>query len=208
MLLGDDGSFRGVAFITYEDAEGVEKALKYNGEDYGGRWLKVNKAGDKPDGKGKDGKGKGKGKDKGKGKGGGGNNDLTVFVGGLSWSVDEETLKKDFGECGEVVNLRMPKNEEGQSKGIAFIEFSSEEGLTAALKFDGDEYAGRTLKVNKAGDKPAGDGKGKGKDGKGKGKDGKGKGKGKKGDPAKSKNAGAIQEFAGTAQKFEESDSE
>merc|ERR1719443_1480838 len=123
MLYKDDGSSKGCVFITYEDAEGVEKALKFDGEDYGGRWLKVNKAGDKPDGKGK-------GKD-GKGKGGGGfasgNNELTVFVGGLAWSVDEETLKKDFTECGEVVNIRMPKNEEGQSKGIAFIEFSTQE---------------------------------------------------------------------------------
>merc|ERR1711907_821345 len=102
-------------------------------------------------GKGKDGKGKGKdgkGKD-GKGKGGGGfasgNNELTVFVGGLAWSVDEELLKKDFTECGEIVNIRMPKNDEGQSKGIAFIEFKAQEGLDAALKFDGDDYAGRTL---------------------------------------------------------------
>merc|ERR1719265_1915946 len=182
-------------------------ALKFDGEDYGGRWLKVNKAGDKGAGKGKDGKGKDS-KGKGKGKDGGkGNNELTAFVGGLAWSVDEEMLKKDFGECGEIVKIRMPLNDEGKSKGIAFIEFSTQEGLEKALKFDGDDYAGRTLKVNKAGDKPAGDGKGKGKDGKGKGKDGKGK-TGKGGGEAKAKKEGSIKEFEGTAKKFDSDDSD
>eukprot|EP00440_Ansanella_granifera_P032147 gb/GFBE01034891.1/.p1 GENE.gb/GFBE01034891.1/~~gb/GFBE01034891.1/.p1 ORF type:complete len:151 (+),score=59.24 gb/GFBE01034891.1/:1-453(+) len=48
-------------------------------------------------------------------------------------------------------------------------------GYDAALKFDGEEYAGRKLNVSKAN---SDGGKGKGKDGKGKGK-GKDKGKGK-----------------------------
>merc|ERR1711959_567111 len=123
-------------------------------------------------GKGKDGKGKGKGKDgKGKdgGKGGGrGNDELTVFVGGLSFEVEESVLRKDFEECGEIVSLRLPMNEEGRPRGIAFIEYKDKESCEKALKFDGEEYGGRFLKVKMAGDPPDS----KGKDGKGKGKDG------------------------------------
>jgi len=74
----------------------------------------------------------------------------TVFVGGLPFSTTEEQLKKDFSECGKILKLNMPKNDEGKSKGIAFITFETDEGLTAALKYDGDDYGGRTLKVNKA----------------------------------------------------------
>merc|ERR1711939_527725 len=110
-------------------------------------------------------------------------NELEVFVGGLPWSTEENTLRKDFEECGEIESLRMPLNEEGKPRGIAFTTYKTQEGVDKALAFDGTDYGGRTLKVNKAGQ--GGKGKdGKGKDGKGKGKDGKGKkgkDKGKKG---------------------------
>merc|ERR1712187_869821 len=105
--------------------------------------------------------------------------ELTVFVGGIPWSVTEENFKKDFTECGEIEKLNFLLNEEGKPKGIAFITFKSKAGVDAALKYDGDDYGGRTLKVNLAGQGGKGkDGKGKGKGKDGKGKDSKGKGKG------------------------------
>jgi len=100
-----------------------------------------------------------------------------LFVGGIAWSVDEETLKKDFTECGEIVDIKLLMDKEtGASRGIAFITFKDEAGFKAALKFDGEEYAGRKLNCSKA-NSDGGKGKGKG-DEKGKGK-GKGKGKAK-----------------------------
>jgi len=222
---GEDGRPRGIAFITYATQEGVDAALKFDGDDYGGRTLKVNLASDKSSiGKGKDGKGKGKdgkGKD-GKGKGKGDRNDaLTVRVVGLSWDLSQETVEKDFKECGEVTRCVMPKNEEGRPKGFAFIEFKDEEGLKKALEFNEQEYGGRTIYVSKADDagSKGKDGKGKdgkGKDGKGKGKDGKGKGKdkGKKGkkdgmsDGARAARDGSMVEPTGTKQTFADSDEE
>merc|ERR1712190_170903 len=82
-----------------------------DGDEYGGRRLKVNVAGQKGE-KGDKGKGKG---DKGKSKG---NNDLTAFVRGLAWTLTEEVIRKDFTECGEIERLRLPLNEEGKPKGI------------------------------------------------------------------------------------------
>jgi len=195
MPMNDEGRPRGIAFIKYKTKAGVEAALKFDGDDYGGRTLKVNIAGAKGD------KGKGKG-DKGKGKG---NSELQVFVGGLPFSVEEAALRKDFEECGEIESLRLPLNEEGNPRGIAFITYKSQEGVDKALAFDGTEYGGRTLKVN-----VAGQGKGKDKDGKGKGKDGKDKGKGKKGkDKGKSKGKGkAPVEFEGKKQTFDEDSDE
>merc|ERR1712187_829426 len=128
------------------------------------------------------GKGKSKGeKDKGdKGKSKSRNDELTVVVKGLSFNVEEAVLRKDFEECGEVERLSLPKNEEGKVKGIAFIQFKSSDAIEKALKYDSQEYGGRTIYVSKAGeggkgDKEGKDGKGKGKGGKSKGKDGKGK---------------------------------
>jgi RNA recognition motif-containing protein len=196
MPLNDEGNARGIAFIEYANAEGVEKALKFNETEYGGRWLSVRKSGD-------DSKGKGKGKDdKGKGKG---NKEFEVFVGGLPFATTEEGLKKDFAECGEIVNFRLPLNDEGKARGIAFIEYKDKEACEKALKFNETDYGGRSLSVKMSGD----DSKGKGKDGKDKGK-GKGK-KGKKGKaPSESfaKSSGAMVESTGTKQTFADSDDE
>jgi len=197
MPLNEEGKPKGFAFVTYKDQASIDKALKFDGEQYAGRYLQVNMAGQKDD------KGKGKGKDKakdGKSKHQQ-NSELTAFVRGLPFTTEEEALRKDFAECGTIVHLKVPKNEEGGSKGIAFIEFENTEGFEAAMKFDGTEYGGRTINVQKAGE-----GGGKGKDGKGKGKDGKDKGKkGKK--PSSegfAKSTGAMVESTGDKKTFDD----
>merc|ERR1719157_365483 len=160
---------------------------------------------------------KGKGK---KGKDGGGkgghDNENTVFVRGLPFATTEESLTKDFAECGEIVSLRMPLNDEGSCKGIAFIKYSTKEGNDKAIEFNETDYGGRQIFCSPAGDNPGGkgkDGKGKGKDDKGKGKDGKGKGKGKgkKGkapSEAFAKNTGCMVAGTGEKKTFADSDSE
>merc|ERR1711971_981399 len=140
--------------------EGVTAALKFDGDEYGGRTLKVNLAGQGSKGKGKGEKGKGKG-----------NNELTAFVRGLPFKTQEEELRKFFGECGEIANLRMPLNEEGKCKGIAFVQSKEAASFEKANEFNETEFGGRTMFVSQAGE--GGKGKSKGKDAKGKGKKGK-----------------------------------
>merc|ERR1712187_1060453 len=202
--LNDEGKLRGIAFITYKTQEGVDAALKFDGDDYGGRTLKVNRAGAKGDkGKGKSKGEKGMG-EKGKGKG---SKEFEVFVGGLPFAVEEATLRKDFEECGEIESLRLPLNEEGKPRGIAFVTYKDKEAVDKALAFDGTDYGGRTLRVNLAG-QGKGDSKGKGKDGKDKGKDAKGEGKDAKG-KGKGKKGKAPIEFEGKKQTFaDDSDDE
>jgi len=87
-----------------------------------------------------------------------------VFVGGLPFSCTEEILRRDFSECGEITSLRLlTEKETGRSRGMAFISFSTKSGLEAALKFNGDDYGGRTLTVAIASgqDRAAGGGGGK-----------------------------------------------
>jgi len=121
--------------------------------------------------------------------------ELTVFIRGLPFSCAEETIKKDFEECGEIVSWNFPMNEEGRPRGIAFAKYATKAAVEAALKFDNSDYGGRYLEVKQAWNgqqlaeinksnaekgKGKGDkGKGKSDKGKDKGKDGKGKGKGK-----------------------------
>merc|ERR1711970_1097833 len=115
---------------------------------YGGRTLSVRKSGDPAP---KDGKGKG-------------NSEFEVFVGGVPESATEDSLKKAFGECGEIDRLRLPLNEEGKPKGIAFIQFKDKDSCDKAVAMTDTEMDGSYLRV-----KMSGDGKGKGK---GKGKKG------------------------------------
>jgi len=192
MPYNDEGNSRGIAFCEYATKEGVEGALKFNETEYGGRYLSVRMSGDDK------GKGKGKGKD-GKGKG---NKELEVFIGGLPFSTTEEALKKDFADCGEMVNFRLPLNDEGKPRGIAFIEFKDKESCEKALKFHETDYGGRSISVKMSGDGA----KGKGDDkGKGKGKKGK---KGKAPSEAFAKNTGCIVAGAGEKKTFADSDSE
>jgi len=168
------------------------------------RWAKkVRMEGGDPTAKGKGKKGKSSGGD-----------ENTVFVRGLPFSATEEALNKDFGDCGVVESLRMPLNDEGSCRGIAFIKYADKEGMDKAMAFNETDYGGRTIFVSDAAIKP----EGKGKDGKGKGKGkdgkdgkGKGKGKGKKGKaPSESfaKSTGAMVESTGTKVAFADSDDE
>lgn len=169
-----EGKRKGIAFITFKTKEAVDAACKFDRSDYGGRVLMVNRVGPIK----KKGKGEGKG-DKGKGKGENGKggskvtNDFEVAVRGLPFSTTPEQLRKDFGECGEVVNFKLLYNEEGKVRGSAFIAYKDAEGMRKAMKFNETDYGGRTIYVDKAGNFVSQNkGKGKGKD-KGKGKKGK-----------------------------------
>lgn len=77
---------------------------------------------------------------------------MSLYVGNLSYEVDEEDLKQVFGEYGTVRNVQIPKDREtGRVRGFAFVEMSSEAEETAAIDaLDTAEWMGRSLKVNKA----------------------------------------------------------
>lgn len=200
MLKGPDGNFKGIAFIVYEKEAAVKSALAWNGKEYGGRKLKVSIADQGPSKKdGGDAKEGGKGgKSKGKEKGDGGGspadkNLCTVFVGSLSSDTELDTLTKDFAACGEVESIRMIVAQDGFFKGAAFIVFKRQEAVKEALKWDGEYYGGRHIKVSQAQhgrgsasgcEAAKGKGKGKGDGGKGKSKS-KGNGKDKGASPKK-----------------------
>merc|ERR1711920_337344 len=77
--------------------------------------------------------------EKGKGKGKKGNKEFEIFIGGLPFSTTEDVLQKDFAECGEIVSFKMPLNDEGNARGIAFVEYKDKESCDNALKFNDTE---------------------------------------------------------------------
>ena len=39
----------------------------------------------------------------------------------MSAQVDEDKLKKDFSKCGKISDIKLLQNDEGWSRGIAFV---------------------------------------------------------------------------------------
>jgi RNA recognition motif-containing protein len=71
-----------------------------------------------------------------------------LFVGGIAWHIDTDTLKRDFEECGTVSDCKILFGDDGRSRGIAFITMADKAGYDAAMKYDGEIYAGRKLNIS------------------------------------------------------------
>ena len=102
-----------------------------------------------------------------------------LYVGNLSFDVDNNTLEQLFAAHGTVESANIISDRyTGQSKGFGFVEMSSKEEAKAAIAaLDGKEHGGRALKVNEA--KPREDRSGgRGRGGGGYGGHGRGGGRG------------------------------
>jgi RNA recognition motif-containing protein len=75
-----------------------------------------------------------------------------LFVGSLSYGVNDDQLKDAFSAAGTVVSAKVIMDREtGRSKGFGFVEMSSDEEAQAAVKLlDGKEIDGRAVAVNEA----------------------------------------------------------
>ena len=75
-----------------------------------------------------------------------------VYVGNISYSVNEYDLEGLFAPHGQVVSAQViTDRDSGRSKGFGFVEMSSEEEAQAAIgALNSQEHEGRTLKVNLA----------------------------------------------------------
>ncbi|MCO4794066.1 MAG: RNA-binding protein [Bacteriovoracaceae bacterium] len=78
-----------------------------------------------------------------------------LYVGNLSFQTTEEDLGAHFGDAGTVTSTKIITDRDtGRSRGFGFVEMSSpEEAQQAVEKFNGQEFAGRNLKVDIAKEK-------------------------------------------------------
>eukprot|EP00614_Pseudopedinella_elastica_P015708 CAMPEP_0172646820 /NCGR_PEP_ID=MMETSP1068-20121228/240432_1 /TAXON_ID=35684 /ORGANISM="Pseudopedinella elastica, Strain CCMP716" /LENGTH=324 /DNA_ID=CAMNT_0013461085 /DNA_START=44 /DNA_END=1018 /DNA_ORIENTATION=+ len=72
-----------------------------------------------------------------------------VFMGNLSWQIDEASLQEAFKACGVVQNCKwLEDRETGKFKGCGFITFATVEEAGKAVAMDGTEVLGRPVKCN------------------------------------------------------------
>jgi RNA recognition motif-containing protein len=87
-----------------------------------------------------------------------------LYVGNISYGVQEANLEEAFGAHGTVKSVKIIKDmESGRSKGFGFVEMETADEAQACIEsLHGKELDGRALTVNVARDKNEGGGGGRG----------------------------------------------
>lgn len=77
---------------------------------------------------------------------------MNLFIGNLSFTIDDAALKNTFAQAGTVVSAKVVTDKySGKSRGFGFVEMSSEEEAKKAIElFNGTIVEGRPLVVNVA----------------------------------------------------------
>ena len=77
---------------------------------------------------------------------------MSIYIGNLSYEVNQEDLNEVFSEYGSVKRVHLPTDREtGRKRGFGFVEMETEAEEDKAIEtLDGAEWMGREIKVNKA----------------------------------------------------------
>ncbi|CAE7167728.1 pAbp [Symbiodinium necroappetens] len=142
------GAARGFAIVEFAEIKTAKSALKLNGTSLGGNKLVVKKyeksrSDEKQMQKQAATKQQQLEKEKAK-------REFRVVVKGFQKSTTRAELEEHFGSCGEIRTIALPQKD-GNPRGIAFVSFSSEAAVQAALKLNAKEFQEkRTLEVWRA----------------------------------------------------------
>jgi RNA recognition motif-containing protein len=77
---------------------------------------------------------------------------MSIYVGNLSYEVNEQDLNEVFAEYGSVRRVHLPTDRDtGRMRGFGFVEMETLNQEEAAIEaLNGSEWCGRSLKVNQA----------------------------------------------------------
>ncbi|KAJ5220305.1 Glycine-rich RNA-binding protein GRP1A [Penicillium chermesinum] len=79
-----------------------------------------------------------------------------LFIHGLSWHTDDETLRQGFAHYGQIHEAVVVKDRATmRSRGFGFVRFETEQEAQAAIDaMNGNEFDGRVIRVEKAMNRP------------------------------------------------------
>ena len=166
-LIERGGRPAGRGFVAFKTEAEAIKALEANDQDFLGRKLLVRKASDPiPVREGGD-------------KSGSSAADGTkIFVGGLSYTSTEQSVKAFFTKCGDIKEVRVAMGQDGKPRGFCFVEFTSVEAAQKAKALSGEQLDGRPIRVDMAGAGKGRDDNGGSRGGRGGFRGGRGSGRG------------------------------
>jgi len=92
---------------------------------------------------------------------------MDIYVGNLPYGADDQQLQDLFAQHGTVTSARVIVDKfSGESKGFGFVEMPDQaEANTAINATNGQDFQGRSLRVNESQPKPRGGGGGGGRGG-------------------------------------------
>jgi polyadenylate-binding protein len=127
---------KGFGFVHYETEEAAETAIeKVNGKMLKDKIVFVGKFKKKEDHEGEVGEKK----------------FTNIFVKNLEPSVDEAAIRGIFSGYGEITSFALMTNEDGTSKGFAFLNFSDMDAAKKAVdEKNGEEFNGKPMFVGRA----------------------------------------------------------
>merc|ERR1711959_306959 len=127
---------KGFGFVHYETEEAAETAIeKVNGKMLKDKIVFVGKFKKKEDHEGEVGEKK----------------FTNIFVKNLDAAVDEAAIRGIFDSYGEITSFALMKNEDGTSKGFAFLNFSDMDAAKKAVdEKNGEELNGKPMFVGRA----------------------------------------------------------
>ncbi|XP_060882245.1 RNA-binding protein 34 [Labrus mixtus] len=173
------------AYVVFKDEEGVAKALERNGMEIEKDFhIRVDRVTDSS----------------------AHDHKRSVFVGNLSFEINELAVRRHFEECGAVEAVRLVRDQNsGLGKGFGYVLFESADSVQLALELNGTKLEGRSVRVKRSVKKE----KLKKTDGKGTtGKAGRGPAKGPTKGPMKGpfkgpgRERGGFKNFSGNQQKL------
>lgn len=87
-----------------------------------------------------------------------------LYVGNLPFHATEDLITQRFATCGEVREVALMLDRmTGQSRGFCFVEMATSEGAEKAIQnLNGQDFEGRSLRVDVAQERPARGGNGGG----------------------------------------------
>lgn len=76
---------------------------------------------------------------------------MTLYVGNLPFSADQESVRELFADHGEVVSVKLIMDREtGRPRGFGFVEMENDGAKSAISALNGAQFQGRALRVNEA----------------------------------------------------------
>ncbi|MED6130602.1 hypothetical protein PIB30_002194 [Stylosanthes scabra] len=81
-----------------------------------------------------------------------------LYIGGVSHSNDEQSLRQVFGKYDDVVDARIiVDRDSGRSRGFGIVTYRSVEEASSAIRaLNGQDLYGRRVRVNSVGERPRG----------------------------------------------------
>ena len=76
-------------------------------------------------------------------------NGTKLYIGNLSYDIDDNTIIKFFEPCGELIGLRwLTRKETGEFRGCGYIQFKESSMADLASAKDGEILMGRPIKID------------------------------------------------------------